>query len=199
LKGNFNLPTFSVENTGSHILSAKQIATIWRWLPTRYQILELQIIYSSNIHGSRLMTLFDKIEFYQASIIVIQTMKNEIFGAFCSQPWSDRIKPNEKKAKYFGNGETFLFEIAPEPRKYEWVGKKGGNDTTANQELFLYADMNYLVVGGSNSENFGPGLLINSSLINGRTTVSETFMNKRLGNEELFDIATLEVFSFESA
>lgn len=145
------------------------------------------------------MTLFDKIEYYQASIIVIQTMNNSVFGAFCSQPWSDRIKPNERRAKYFGNGETFLFEISPEPRKYEWVGKlDGGNNTTANQELFLYADLNHLIVGGSGSDQHGPGLLINSSLINGRTTVSDTFKNEILGTEEFFDIATLEVFSFES-
>lgn len=144
------------------------------------------------------MTLFDKIEFYQASIIVIQTMNNAIFGAFCSQPWSDRVTPSHRKAQFFGNGESFLFEISPKLIKYDWVGKKNNGVTTANQELFLFADHEHLVVGGSTTQNNGPGLLINSSLINGRSCKSDTFENETLGGVELFDIATLEVFSFIS-
>lgn len=197
-QSNLNLPSFSVEKTGSTILSPKQITQIWKWLPTRYQILELQVIYSSNIHGSRLMTLFDKIEFYQTTIIVIQTMSNSIFGAFCSQPWSDRIKPGDKKPKFFGNGETFLFEISPNMKKYEWIGKATHGDTQANQELFLYANNDHIVIGGSTVENNGPGLLINSNLVNGCTAVSDTFENGLLGSESDFEIATLEVISFNN-
>lgn len=197
-QSNFNLPTFSVENTGSSILTPKHIAQIWRWLPTRYQILELEVTYSSNIHGSRLMTVFDKIEFYQASIIVIQTMDNKIFGAFCSQPWSDRITRSHLKPQFFGNGESFLFEISPNLIKYDWVGKKNKGAVDTNQELFLYADRDHLVVGGSTTQNNGPGLLINSNLINGRSCKSDTFENEILGGVEDFQIATFEVFTFIS-
>lgn len=89
-----NLPSFSLENTGSSILEAQQLGQLWRWLPTRYQILELQLVYSTNIHGCRLMTLMDKCEFYAATIIVVQTTNNAVFGAYCSQPWSKRISPD---------------------------------------------------------------------------------------------------------
>lgn len=93
-QSSMNLPSFSLENTGSSILAAQQLGQLWRWLPTRYQILELQLVYSTNIHGCRLMTLMDKCEFYAATIIVIQTTNNSVFGAYCSQPWSKRISPD---------------------------------------------------------------------------------------------------------
>ena len=195
-QSNLNLPSFSVENTGSNILSPQQIALLWRWLPTRYQILELQLIYSTNIHGCRLMTLMDKIEFYQATIIVVQTLTNSVFGAFCSQPWSNRVSSSRRPA-YFGNGETFLFELLPNTEKYEWVGKSKNGQTTANQEMFLYADHEKLIVGGGHEK--GIGLVINSDLISGRTAVSDTFENRILGSEQEFEIAVLEVFSFNSS
>ena len=167
---------------------------MWRWLPTRYQILELELIYSTNIHGCRLMTLMDKIEYYQATVIVIQTIGNSVFGAFCSQPWSNRLNSNSisKKPSFFGNGETFIFELLPNTVKYEWVGKHTHGQSTSNQELFLFADKEKIIIGG------GVGLLINSDLVYGRTSVSDTFDNKILGTEQDFEIATLEVFSFKN-
>ncbi len=197
-QANLNMPSFSVENIGSSILNPQQITNMWRWLPTRYQILELELIYSTNIHGCRLMTLMDKIEFYQATIIVIQTLSNSVFGAFCSQPWSNRLNSNaiSKKPSFFGNGETFLFELLPNTEKYEWVGKHAHGQSTTNQELFLFADKDKIIIGGGNEK--GVGLLVNSDLVYGRTGVSDTFENKILGREQDFEIATLEVFSFNN-
>ena len=192
-QSNLNLPSFSVENIGSFILNPQQITNMWRWLPTRYQILELELIYSTNIHGCRLMTLMDKIEYYQATVIVIQTIGNSVFGAFCSQPWSNRLNSNSisKKPSFFGNGETFIFELLPNTVKYEWVGKHTHGQSTSNQELFLFADKEKIIIGG------GVGLLINSDLVYGRTSVSDTFNNKILGTEQDFEIASLEVFGFK--
>jgi hypothetical protein len=201
-QSNINLPAFSVENTGSCILVAEQIAQLWRWLPTRYQILELQLIYSTNIHGCRLMTLMDKIEYYSATIIVIQTTNNSIFGTYCSQPWSNRISPDRlRKVMFFGSGETFLFELAPNIHKYEWIGKRTeqGGETHPGQELFQFANHEKLIVGGASSTNKGIGLLVNSDLTYGRTDVSDTFENQILGGQKDFEIAILEVFSFNSS
>jgi hypothetical protein len=196
-QSSLNLPSFSVEDIGSSILTPEQIASVWRWLPTRYQILELQLVYSTNIHGCRLITLFDNVEYYPASIIVILTTTNSIFGAFCSQPWSNRINHSRSaRPRFFGNGETFLFEMIPSKEKYEWVGKKRHGNTSQNQEMFQYADMDKLIIGGGSDNSFG--LLINNDLIYGRTNVSDTFENKILGTETDFEIAILEVLSFKS-
>lgn len=193
-----SLPWFSVETIGSSVLSPEQISALWRWLPSRYQILELQLTYSTNIHGCRLMTLFDKIEFYQSSVIVLKTTTNSVFGAFCSRPWSERAGGRSGRAQFFGNGETFLFELVPAVRKYEWVGKASKLETASTQELFMYADADKLIVGGGGLEH-APGLLINSDLIYGRSAQCQTFNNQILGTETDFEIATLEVLTFKAA
>lgn len=195
-----SLPWFSCETIGSSVLTPEQISTLWRWLPTRYQILELQLTYSTNIHGCRLMTLFDKIEFYQTSVIVLKTTTSSVFGAFCSRPWSERINREDKKfnrPQFFGNGETFLFEMAPGVHKYEWVGKANKSETDTAQEMFMYADEDKLIVGGSFEKSVG--LLINSDLVYGRTAPCQTFDNQILGTEADFEIATLEVLTFKAA
>lgn len=194
-QSNINLPSFSVENIGSTVLKPQQIAILWKWLPLRYQILELEVIYSTNIHGCRLMTLFDKIEYYQATIIVVRTSNNSIFGAFCSQPWSNRSQSSvtSKRPSFFGNGETFLFELAPTVKKYEWVGLERRGETTHNQEMFMYADNDKLMVGGGQT---GIGLSINSDILYGKSNVCDTFENEILGTESDFTINTVEVLSF---
>jgi hypothetical protein len=191
-----NFPPFSVENTGSCMLTPEQITQIWRWLPARLQIHELKVIYSNNIHGCRLMTLFDKIEFHPATLILILTRRDAIFGAFCSQPWSHR---NERKvgSKFIGTGETFLFELVPNVCVYKWVGLGCKGQTSLCEELFMYADHTKLIVGGSGSGG-GPGLCINSDVISGHSDVSDTFKNDILGGESQFEIISLEVLSFDS-
>lgn len=193
-----SLPSFSVETIGSSVLSPEQIASVWRWLPSRFQILELQLTYSTNTHGCRLMTLFDKIEFYQSTILVIKTTTNSVFGAFCATPWSERVSRQRTfTPRFFGNGETFLFELAPRVHKYEWVGKGSKGETSSAQEMFLYADSDKLVVGGGCEK--AVGLLVNSDLIYGRSGACETFDNRTLGTEADFEIAVLEVLTFKSA
>lgn len=197
---NTNLPGFSIENIGSAILTPEQIACLWRWLPSRLQVLEIQLIYSTNIHGCRLMTLFDKIEFYPSSLIIVQTTSRAIFGAFCSQPWSNRLPTGRaRKPSFFGNGETFLFELLPRICKYEWIGKQLHGDTTPGQEMFQYADMDKLIVGGSGGSSGGMGFVIDSDLAYGRTAECETFRNGLLGGERDFEIVALEVLSFEAS
>jgi hypothetical protein len=197
-----NLPAFSVETIGSKILVPEEIVQIWRWLPTRWQILELETVYSTDIHGCRLMTLFDKTEYYQATIIIVKTVVGSVFGAFCSQPWSNRFSRNSAttykfaKPSFFGTGETFLFQLRPTFVKYEWVGKHIQGETDATQELFLYADNKTLVVGSGGEGN---GLAIDENLQFGSTVKCNTFANEPLCSEGNFEIEVLEVFSFKSS
>jgi len=144
----------------------------------------------------------DKIEFYDGTIIIIQTMANNIFGAFCTTPWSERmtkLKEGNRRASFFGNGETFLFEVYPRVVKYEWVGKKNQGQVETNQEMFMYCDKEYLAVGGSTKEGHGFGLFINNCLTNGKSSASDTFENNILGGDQEFEIQTIEVIGFLSS
>lgn len=113
------------------------------------------------------------------------------------------------RVRFFGNGESFLFELSPRILKWEWVGKKNSGQTQANQELFQFADADKIVIGGSgsgggttaggNTTSGGFGLSINSDLTYGRSETCDTFDNEILGAEKDFEIAILEVFSFNSS
>lgn len=48
----------------------------------------------------------------------------QVFGAFCSSAWSNRLGVNEVgcKNKYFGTGESFLFKLHPSLAYYPWIG-----------------------------------------------------------------------------
>ncbi len=63
----------------------------------------------------------------------------------------------------------------------------------------MYADKEYLAVGGSTTEGHGFGLFINNCLTNGRSSVSDTFENGVLGGETEFEIQTIEVIGFLSS
>lgn len=70
----------------------------------------------------------------------------QVFGAFCSMYWRERKKSN-KNVYYFGTGETFVFTLSPERKKYEWVGLHEENvSNTAN--MFLAGDSKILTIGG---------------------------------------------------
>jgi len=85
-----------------------------------------------------------------------------------------------------------------------------------NQEMFLRADMSKIVIGGGyefakNKNKFGfdiklsfflrnhDGLAINANLTEGSTNRCDTFENQPLANSNRFDIAILEVISFENS
>lgn len=182
------IPEFSLDETQSKILAAQQLDQLWRWMPLRYRILSLNMVFSTQVDGCCLMTLMNRCELYDTTLILVQTTTNSIFGAFCTQPWSKRFD-----SKFFGNGESFLFELSPRMMKWDWIGKKTRGETEMSEELFQYADKDKIAVGGG--RDFG--LLIDSDLVHGRSKTCSTFCNEILGAEEIFEISTLEVFTLD--
>lgn len=73
----------------------------------------------------------------------------QVFGAYCSNKWLDRNQKDERgnRTTYFGTGETFLFSLQPERRKYPWVGIENDNVNHSN-ELFMAADPQMITIGG---------------------------------------------------
>ena len=70
----------------------------------------------------------------------------QVFGAFCSTYWRSRRQKGQMLS-YFGTGETFIFTLSNEKKKYEWVGLTDENiPNTAN--MFQAGDRNILTIGG---------------------------------------------------
>lgn len=148
------------------------------------------MLFTTHEHGTSFNTLFSILDQLEYCLIIIKTFHNEIFGAFCSCHWTDR----RQKTIYFGNGETFLFKLAPEKKLFKWIGaRKQEQKLQANQEMFIRADSTKIAIGGGSKD----GLSIFSNLIEGTSNTCDTFENEPLSSVEHFQIAVLEVLGFE--
>lgn len=120
---------------------------------------------------------------------------SQIFGAYCSAAWSKRYENSLKAGQYFGNGETFLFTLAPYTAKYEWVGKnRDPSELSYSQQMFMSATNNSFTIGAGG----GIGLYVGENLAGGETNRCETFDNEPLtsSGEPYFDISVVEVITF---
>ncbi|XP_077523531.1 GTPase-activating protein skywalker-like [Amblyomma americanum] len=184
--GAMHLGMVPLNNFHSEILSAEQMAIIWHWLPPRITMLQPEMIYSTNEHGSSLTNFYLHTDMWEPTVVVVLTTRGERFGAYCSTKWQER------KQAYFGTGETFLFTFVPEPKRFVWVGVGSVKDVPHSSKLFLSANQTMFQIGAGN----GMGLYIDQSLEKGRTEHCDTFDNLPLASSKDFVIRVLEVFGF---
>ncbi|XP_064615353.1 GTPase-activating protein skywalker-like [Liolophura sinensis] len=181
-----------VDEVTCNTLSHQDLMTIWGWLPARYTVCQPQLLYTSEEQGISLRTLYSKIDHQEPTLFVIKTTRNEIFGAFCSTDWRERIQTGEQKNLcYFGSGETFIFTLFPRRKVYEWVGRSGG-EVPPTGNMFLAGDNHTLIVGGGN----GTAIYLTDGLLRCRTERCDTFNNPPLCTTQDFACKVLEVFGF---
>uniref|UniRef100_T1JNM3 TLDc domain-containing protein n=1 Tax=Strigamia maritima TaxID=126957 RepID=T1JNM3_STRMM len=185
----------------SHTLTIHELLILWSWLPTRITMYQPQLVYTTEEHGCSLTTFFQRVENYEPTLLVIKTTNNEIFGAYCSTSWKERNTKDEggQRHTYFGTGETFLFTISPNSRKYQWVGVNGyqGDGSAVHShatELFMAGDSKMLTIGGGN----GQGILLDEDIRFGRTETCQSFNNPPLSSAHDFECKVVEVFGFVS-
>lgn len=174
-------------NFRSEVFSAAQMAVVWQWLPARITMLQPEVIYSTNEHGSSLTNFYFHTDTWEPTVLAVLTTRDERFGAYCSTKWAER------KQTYFGTGETFLFSFVPsEPVRYPWVGAHAAQDVPHSSKLFLSANQQMIQIGAGN----GMGLFIDGSLENGRTEHCDTFDNEPLASSKDFVVRIMEVIGF---
>ncbi|KAG0427814.1 hypothetical protein HPB47_025150 [Ixodes persulcatus] len=173
-------------NFKSEVLNREQMGSLWSWLPPRITMLQPEVIYSTNEHGSSLTNFYFHTDTWEPTVIAILTTRDERFGAYCSTKWQER------KQTYFGTGETFLFTFTPQPKRYPWVGANSASDVPHSSKLFLSANQHMIQIGAGN----GFGLYIDESLENGRTERCDTFNNSPLASSNDFVIRIMEVIGF---
>ncbi|WAR28276.1 SKY-like protein, partial [Mya arenaria] len=54
-----------------------KLYAVWTWLPTRYAVCQPELLFTTEEHGTSLVTLYQRVENYQPTIIVIKTTKDE--------------------------------------------------------------------------------------------------------------------------
>ncbi|XP_074593014.1 GTPase-activating protein skywalker-like [Brevipalpus obovatus] len=172
---------------------------LWEWIPERTLIQDPEIIFCTDVHGNSLNTFFTKTENIEQTILLIKTVENEVFGAFCSASWSDWSNTAKKGSnkQYFGTGESFLFSLKPKIRFYPWVGKRenhkdSGRTIPASCQLFMAASPKMITIGAGG----GMGIWLDENLTNGKTERCDTFDNEPLCSSREFTCAIIEVIGF---
>lgn len=90
---------------------------------------------------------FFRIEEAEQTLIVIETTTSDVFGAFCSVPWTER-KDRRTKTRYFGTGESFVWRLdraSEMPVVYNWVGQSSEQPDQCPQYFFTADDKTLIV------------------------------------------------------
>jgi hypothetical protein len=174
------------------IANHSDFAHLWSLIPICLTDFQPEQIYSSNIHGYCLQTLYDNVQYHDHCFILIRNEIDDVFGAFCSSQLSNRTKIQT----WFGTGESFLFTLKPQRQVFKWVGlqRSDQSQTKPYENYFIHASDERLLIGGSR-EALDIGLYIQQDF-KGSTRQCDTFMNQPLSTIEHFQIMEIEGVSF---
>ncbi|KYQ94067.1 TLDc domain-containing protein [Tieghemostelium lacteum] len=172
----------SDQSTNSMISSEDQL-----WLqsnfPMRHKTDEFELVYSTSKHGISIRTFYSKLQSRSPCVMIIKDDRHNLFGAFTSDPWSTDSNV------HYGSGETFLFKLSPERKKFSW---------TRENEYFMLSKDSFLSLG-SGKTGAGFGLWIDEDLLYGSSAKCETFNNEILSYSSDFKILEIEVWSSVSS
>ena len=164
------------------VLSSEALRALRRALPLRYRPCDWALLYSTDQHGCSLRTLYTRLERRGGTILVVLDSLGHTFGAFLSEDW--RPSEGHSTARYFGNGETFVFKFHPTFERWGW---------TRENDHFVLAAPECLGFGGGAR---GFALYLDSSLEYGSSHPSPTFGNGCLAGSDNFKCIKCEVWGF---
>jgi hypothetical protein len=87
-----------------HVLSPPLMESLQGFLPSSKSGENLFLKYSMVRDGASLHAFLKRARGIEYSILALETLDGEVFGAFTSQPW-------RKNWNYFGTGESFLWRM----------------------------------------------------------------------------------------
>lgn len=165
-----------------------------KWLPPSLKSTKLDLIYSTEIHGRSLASLYHECHRSKHTIVLVEAMvgnTSTTIGMFASQAWS--VNSNS-----YGDGECFLFRANPNPKCFNWMPDSSDDfeDTehVVLREQFMAATNDFIAMG-ANSDGTN-GLRLDDDLIKGESYPALGFDNEPLpgGNHKTFDVGVLEVY-----
>lgn len=116
----------------SRFVRDEEWASIWSWIPPRYRLLNLDLAFTTAEHGLMLSTLVTRCDGHEPLLLLIETMSGKVLGAYLSKALDFRHGPS-----FYGTGETFLFTLKPEMKKYPWDLSSGNHSFVCVTDAFL--------------------------------------------------------------
>jgi len=123
---------------------------------------------------------------YHQTLLVVQTTKGQVFGAFCTGKWQLSTTQSRKNGTYYGNGQSFLFSCHNQKASiYKWSGK---NEYCQLCQL----EQNRIAMGGDGDF----GLILEDNFSKGHTGYCATYANPPLvqENDGHFQIQAMELY-----
>ena len=186
-----NYPYLRVENntkfipklsSQSKILTEKKLIEIHSHIPYYHQYKDLKLLYSMDKDGTDFMTLINSGENYQNTILFAKSIKNEIFGAYLSEPL--RVLYGD----FYGTAETFVFTFYDTDRIRVFPA-------TRENDLYIYTEPEKIAFGCT-EENFA--LCFENNFENCFTGKTITFNNPSLVKENVSNVTVVncELWTF---
>ena len=193
-----------------HVLSPPIMDALRAHFPFAVQQDNFWLKYSMLRDGASMRSLLSKSRGSTRTIVAIETMEGDVVGAFTSSPW------REQGQKFYGSGESFLWrlkkpinayynsvedqvKLESEVEFFEWTGKN------RNVQRLVNAESDLILGGGGpddkegtsqkGSDDHGSGLVLSSCLTRGHSHSCLTFGSPSLLNDDMFEIANVEVWT----
>lgn len=170
----------------SLIISPEQMNLVASWLPAARSIRNWNLKYSLRRDGALMSTLMSQcvpkrrnglIE-QTSYVVIIEDSWGYVSGGFISNAL-------ENRTSYYGNGESFVFKVAPDPEVFRW--------TKANN-FFIISNESMLAMGGGNE---GYAFQLDDELDTGVSNRSGTFNNDGLFSIEFFKCLNVEMWELD--
>ncbi|KAK7853766.1 uncharacterized protein LOC112002301 [Quercus suber] len=164
----------------SLLLSEKTRSALYASLPTLVQGRKWLLLYSTWRHGISLSTLYRRSMLWPgSSLLVVGDNRGAVFGGMVEAP----LRPTDKR-RYQGTNDTFVFTNKP--------GHPVIFRPTGVNRYFTLCSTDFLAIGGGG--HFA--LYLDSDLLNGSSSVSETYGNPCLAHTEDFEVKEVELWAF---
>ena len=183
-----------------HAVLAKKSAIrshLTEWVPSALKSTKLDLIYTTETMGRSLQYFYETVQKARHTITMIEVLNTgHVIGMYASQPWKINPRP-------FGDGNSFLFRLSPDPTCFKWSINEDTNfndiENNAEEISFLeqimVAKSDFLSMGGSKDGGFG--LRIDKDLLTGTSSRAEGFNNDPLGADIVDDGTTPSELTFE--
>lgn len=129
----------------SKIVMEHKWEAIWAWLLPAYRILDPQMVYSSDKHGTTLLGLIKAIKDTGrsgvAALLFIETTTSDIFGVFIPTLNCEAIDGLFTPQKTSDQHSSFVFTLKPDEEIYKWSGQNTSGVKLGLQQIVVGNDM----------------------------------------------------------
>ena len=173
-----------------------------RAFPARLRDSSWRLRYSTKRDGTSLRTMYRAAgsarvgeHRCEESVLLVRSSSGERFGAFTTEHW--RVAP-----RYYGTGESFVFVLEGAGGSNTEVAGSNPAAGGGGARVFPWTQRNdYFVFGRNECAAVGGGagfaLWLDEELARGNSARSDTFGNDPLSSEHEFDVACVELWTFE--